>query len=135
MAQVAKYYGCPLKKDAGGIETWMNIVFKKDSEALKHMHYYCDGDVITLEAVFNKLKPYVRNKSNYSVLLGGSKFACPECGSNNVTLNKRYTTAAGTTQLYMRCAQSEWQQQYKVNNKTYMDLLEYRMLKGIENIK
>lgn len=132
LSEAAKYYNLPLKRDAGGIETWMNIVFKKDKKALEHMHYYCDGDVITLEALFHKLQPYIRNKSNYSVLFTGRKFACPECGSLKVTLNERYTTAQGTIHCYMLCQEKECRQHFKVNNKTYMDLLQYRILKKTE---
>jgi len=132
LAEVARYFDCTLKLDAGGMKTWMDIVFNKSQEALDHMHYYCDGDVITLEEVFNKLRPYVRNKSNYAVLKGGSKFACPECGSVHVGINKTYTTAAGTIQHFMKCKEKECRQPFKINNKTYQDLLQYRMLSGVK---
>jgi len=130
LSEVAKYFSCTLKLDPGGMQTWMDIVFKKDKKALDHMHVYCDGDVITLEEVFQKLRPYARNKSNYAVLKGGSKFSCPECGSNHVVVNKTYTTAAGTIQHFMKCREKECRQPFKINNKTYQDLLQYRMLSG-----
>ena len=101
LAEIAKYFGLTLKLDPGGIETWINIIFKKDPKALAHMHKYCDGDVITLEEVYNKLRPYARNKFNYSVAKGGGKYACPECGSVHVGINKTYTTAAGTIQHFV----------------------------------
>ena len=128
LAECAKYFKLPNKRDAGGIDTWMNIIFHKDKEAMKHMHFYCDGDVITLEALFNKLKPYIRNKSNYTVLKGGDKYDCPECGSSNVGINKTYTTAAGTIQHFMKCKEDSCGQPFKINNKTYMDLLHDRMI-------
>ena len=80
LAEVAKYFNLTLKLDPGGIQTWMDIIFKKDQEALDHMHTYCDGDVITLEEVYNREK---------------------DC-----------------------------HQPFKINNKTYQDLLQYRMLSG-----
>jgi len=132
LSEVAKYFDCTLKLDPGGITTWMDIVFNKSQEALDHMHTYCDGDVITLEEVYHKLRPYTRNKSNYSVLSGGDKFACPECGSVHVTVNKTYTTAAGTIQHFMKCKEKDCRQPFKINNKTHMDLLQYRMLSGIK---
>lgn len=132
LAEVCKYFKLPNKKDAGGIGTWIDIVVGKKQEALDHMHYYCDGDVVSLEAAYNKLKPYIRNKSNYAILMGGSKFSCPECGSNNVVVNKKYTTAAGTIQIYMKCYETSCGQQFKINNKTYMDLLQYRILKNTQ---
>jgi hypothetical protein len=132
LSEVAKYFGCTLKLDAGGIDTWMRIVFNKDQKALDHMHTYCDGDVITLEEVYNKLRPFARNKSNYAVLKGGAKYACPECGSVHVGINKTYTTSAGTIQHFMKCREKECRQPFKINNKTYQDLLQYRMLSGCQ---
>jgi len=131
LAEVARYFNLTLKLDAGGIKTWMGIIFEKSQESLDHMHYYCDGDVVTLEEVFNKLRPYARNKSNYAVLKGGSKFECPECGSDHVVVNKTYTTAAGTIQHFMKCKEKECRQPFKINNKTYQDLLQHRMINGI----
>jgi len=131
LAEVAKYFGLTLKLDPGGIETWMKIIFEKDQKSLDTMHKYCDGDVITLEEVYQKLRPYARNKFNYSVARGGSKYACPECGSIHVGINKTYTTAAGTIQHFMKCKEKDCRQPFKINNKSYMDLLQQRMLDGI----
>jgi len=132
LSEVAKYFNCTLKLDPGGITTWFDIIFNKSKAALDHMHVYCDGDVITLEEVYNKLRPYSRNKFNYSVARGGTKFACPECGSHKVEINKTYTTAAGTIQHYMRCGENDCKQPFKINNKTYQDLLQYRMLSSCQ---
>ena len=131
LSEVAKYYNLTLKLDSGGINTWINIIFNKDQKALDHMHYYCDGDVVTLEEVYNKLKPYIRNKSNYAVLKGGEKFSCPECGTNHVGLNKTYTTAAGTVQHFMKCAKKDCKQPYKINNKTFQDYLSFKIRNNI----
>jgi len=129
LSEVAKYLDVTRKIDSGGMETWFDIVFNKNQKALDHLHYYCDGDVITLEEVYQKLRPYVRNKSNYTVLRGGDKFSCPECGTNHIGLNKTYTTAAGTIQHYMKC--KECKQPYKINNKTYMDFLQFKIKNNI----
>ncbi|HPQ79912.1 MAG TPA: hypothetical protein PLG47_05630, partial [Candidatus Dojkabacteria bacterium] len=131
LAEVANYYDLPAKIDAGGMSTWTDIVFNKSKKALDHMLYYCDGDVITLEAVFNKLRPYVKHKVNYAVLKGGEKFDCPECNSL-ARWNKTYTTSAGTIQHYMKCRDNTCNTYFKVNNKTYMDYLRYKMVNGIK---
>ena len=132
LANVCKYFGLEAKRDAGGVSTWDKIQFDKDKEALDTMLYYCDGDIISLEAVFKFLKPYVRNKTNHSVLKGGEKFLCPECGTHNVGISKTYTTAAGTIQHFMKCRDSDCSQHYKINNKTYMDLLQFRIRNSIK---
>jgi len=130
LKEVCKYFDLESKKDAGGLQTWVDVIYKKDKQALKHLLYYGDGDITSLEAVYQKFKPYVMNKTNFAVLNGGNKFNCPECLSTNVRVNKTYTTAAGTIQNYMRC--NECAQPFKINNKSYMKLLEYRMLNNIK---
>lgn len=130
LKEVCKYFGLESKKDAGGIQTWIDVIYKKDKKALEHLLYYGDGDITSLEAVYNKFLPYVMNTTHSAVLSGGNKFSCPNCGSNIVQMNKKYTTAAGTVLRYMRCGKCR--QQYKINNKTYMDLLQFRIKNNIK---
>lgn len=131
LSEVAKYYHLPNKLDSGGLQTWIDVVVNKDKNALDRMIEYCNGDIITLEAVYEKLKPYVAPKLNYSVLHGGEKFFCPECSSIG-RWNKTYTTVSGTIQHYMKCRDKECGTYYKVNNKTYMDYLKYTTLHNIK---
>jgi predicted PolB exonuclease-like 3'-5' exonuclease len=132
LSEVAKYFNVQQKRDAGGITTWMNIIFNKDQEALDHMHFYCDGDVETLEQVYQKLKPYTQHKTNYAVLRGGEKFDCPECGKLPYH-NKTRTTAAGTIQHYMKCGSKDGCKTYfKINNKTYMDYIKFKIRNNIK---
>lgn len=126
LKEICKYFDLPNKIDAGGITTWKDVVFKKDREALDHMLYYGDGDVISLEAVFNKFKSYFKPTMQYAVLRGGEKFHCPECGRTGGH-NKTYVTAAGTSQHYLRCPDRKTcRTTWKVNNKTIADLKEYK---------
>lgn len=131
LAEVCKYYDLPHKLDAGGINTWIDVVYKKDKKALKHLLKYGDGDIISLEAVFKKLRPYIKPNVQYSVLYGSTKYHCPEC-SHLGCWNKTYTTAAGTVQHYMRCRDKDCRTFYKVNNKTYQDYLQYCMINHIK---
>ncbi len=131
LKEVCKYYSLPAKKDAGGLQTWVDVIYKKDPKALEHMLYYGDGDITSLEAVFNKIKNYIKPNMQYAVLRGGEKFECPECGKLG-RLRKTYTTAAGTPQHYMSCSQKNCVTSFKVNNKTLMDYLNYKMRNGIK---
>lgn len=131
LAEIAKYFGLTAKLDPGGLNTWIDIVINKEKEALKIMLKYCDGDIITLEEVYNKIKKYVKHTTNYSVLHGGAKFDCPECG-NTGHWNKTYTTAAGTVKHYMRCSDKVCGTYWDINNKTYMDYLQYRMMNKVK---
>jgi len=136
LAEICKYYNLVNKLDAGGISTWTDIVFHKSQEALDRMVHYCDGDILSLEAVFKKLLPYTKPTMNYGVLRGvGEKFSCPSCGGHDVGLNKTYTTAAGTIQHYMICNTRKcdsYRRTYKVNNKQFMDFLQFKIVNNIK---
>lgn len=132
LAEVAKFFNLEAKKDAGGLQTWVDIVYNKSREALDRMLWYCDGDIVTLEEVYKYIRPYTMPKLHYGVLSGGNKFQCPECGSNKVHHHKRYTTAQGTIQHYMRCADDSCRTKYKINNKQYQMWLEFKMINGLK---
>lgn len=123
---IAKFLGVGAKLKHEGMDMWKAIIFDKDADAMKRMVEYCDMDVLVLEKVFHKIQPYTKHKVNYSVLRGGDKFGCPECQSNNVRLRNTYTTPAGTIQHYMSC-NSCHKNSFKINNKTFMDFLQWKM--------
>jgi len=131
LAEACKYFNLEAKKDAGGIKTWIDVIYKKSKESLKHLLYYGDGDIISLEALFHKLRPYTNPNMHYSVLKGGNKFECPEC-SGLGKWHKTYTTRAGTIQHYMLCRDKKCGTRYKINNKTYLDYFQYKLLNNIK---
>jgi hypothetical protein len=67
----------------------------------------------------------------HAVLTGSNKFHCPEC-SELGKWNKSYTTAAGTIKHYLKCRDFACGTYWDVNNKTYMDYLQYKLLNGIK---
>jgi len=129
LKELCKYYGLPQKIDAGGVETWQKIQFEKDQEALDHLLFYGDGDIISLEAVFQKLRPYVKLKSNYATLYGNENFFCPECSSLPYW-NKTYTTLAGTLKHYMKCKNCDTT--FNINNSSYQKYFHYKVMNGIK---
>jgi hypothetical protein len=135
LSEVCRYYELEAKLDSGGMQTWYDVVLSKDRKALDKMLWYCDGDILSLEAVFNKLEPYARPNMHYGVLSGLEKWSCPTCGTSKISVSKRYTTAAGTLQMYMQCGNrmcKSYRSTFKINNKTYMDFLQYKMVNGIK---
>jgi len=130
LGEVANYFGLEAKKDPGGLQTWIDIVINKNREALDTMLWYCDGDIATLEAVYNKIRKYTEHGLHYAVKHGEDKFRCPECGELP-RLNKTYTTKAGTIQHYMKCSDDKCMQFFKVNNKTHQDWLQYKMMNNL----
>ena len=131
LANCCKYFGLEAKRDSGGDETWNGVQFRKEQEALDTMIYYCDGDIISLEALFQKIRPYSKHKFNYAVLSGNNKGLCPECGGLT-NWNKTYTTSAGTIQHYMKCRDSICNTKFKINNKTLQDYNTYKLINNIK---
>jgi hypothetical protein len=134
LGEVAKYYSLSAKGDPGGLQTWIDIVEKKDRKALKRMIDYCNQDVVVLEKVFNKLKPYVKHNSNYATLEGKEKHNCPECGNSDIRLTKTYTTAAGTIKRQLRCKDPKCGICYTVTDATYTLYLE-NQVSSLKKIK
>jgi len=67
-------------------------------------------------------------KINYATLNGGDKFECPECGASNPHINKTYSTSMGVIKHHMRCNVKTCKTAYTISNKTYIDLLKYKVL-------
>ena len=132
LGEIAKYLGLDAKGDPGGLSTWDDIIQRKDSEALERMKDYCNQDVVVLEQVYNKMKAYSKHKVNYAVLTGEDKFCCPECGTPLVGLSKTYTTSQGTIRHNMKCRDQLCNTMYVINNKEYMNFLNYRTINGLK---
>jgi len=80
--------------------------YKGDEEALKKMSAYNCHDVEILEAVYLKLRPYIKNHPNLNMYNETGEMTCSICGSNHLTLvdNKYFYTQASKFILY-RCGE------------------------------
>lgn len=78
---------------------WLDCL-NGDRAAILKMVEYNRGDVLLLEAVYLKLRPYARNHPNLA-LVGEDWPACPVCGSANVIKTRRtYRTRVNRYQLW-----------------------------------
>jgi hypothetical protein len=75
-----------------------------DREALLRMSIYNDQDVVVLEKVYLKLRPYIKGHPNLDLYIDSDTPTCPHCGSGNIKLleGKFFYTQAAKYQLY-RC--------------------------------
>lgn len=111
---IAQYLGFGGKMATGGFGLWRSVVLDKDEAALAKMVAYCKRDVDLLEAVWNKMKPYVPSKSRLSDRVG----SCPECGGHHLVLRGTRTTEAGSKFVRLRCGDcGKWTQ---VAHKKYL---------------
>jgi DNA polymerase elongation subunit (family B) len=97
---ITKYLGVAQKRETGGSQLWIDVVFNKSKSALGSMLDYCDDDVRAQSEVFAKMKPYLKSKANYAGYISD----CPECGSENTTVAKRRSTAQGHKKIQFQCA-------------------------------
>lgn len=83
---------------------WMACVSGNHrAESLKTMQWYCDGDIITLEEVYLKLRPYIQPHPNIGLhILDEHNDMCPTCGSHDLKEDGEYHTSVNIYQA-LRC--------------------------------
>lgn len=77
---LARYLGFG-KKISTKNELWLRVL-QGDKSAIEKMVTYNKHDVVLLEKVFLKLRPYCANHINRQLF--GSTEGCPRCGSNHI---------------------------------------------------
>jgi len=63
-------------------ELWLRCL-RGERKALKEMLHYNKQDVVVLEKVYDKLKPYVPAKVNFNLFKSTGTQVCPSCGGNH----------------------------------------------------
>lgn len=115
LSHIAKVCGLGEKLDTGGSKLWKQVlmgetelenrdfwnrlILGNNKKALDKMVRYCKQDVRLLERVWEKMNPYIKPKSHF----GNSSNSCPECGSENIVINKYRTSAAGSKRVTFQC--------------------------------
>lgn len=96
-----KYFELERKKHNDGIKLWVDC-FNGDLEAFKKMKEYNHGDIPTLRQLYVKIRPYVLNHPNLS-LIGGDHDKCGTCGTGEMKLEgSSYFTNLSEYETY-RC--------------------------------
>ena len=98
LKDIAKKHGLPMKLETGGEKLWEDCE-RGDRKAIKKMAEYNNQDVITLEAAYDLILPYITNHPNMNLLLG-TTHNCPNCGSINNQKRGVYHTRTSTAQRY-----------------------------------
>jgi len=127
MDYVSKFLNVTFKQSHEGILMWDMIedgTPAQQKEYLQKMVDYNKGDIITTEEIYLKNRKYYGHKVHFGVLNGEEKYTCPNCGSSQIELYKTSITPAGTIQRIMKC---NCEVKYKISNKQYMNLLDYKI--------
>lgn len=82
-------------------QLWADCVEGKQ-EALNYMFKYNNWDVECLEAVYLRLRPWIKNHPNLSLYYESTELRCPNCGSTHLVPEGFYYTTVNKYQVY-RC--------------------------------
>jgi len=66
-----------------GFELWLEIM-KNNREAWKELREYNILDVLVLEDVYMKMRPWITNHPNVGLISNSTGTVCPKCGSNHI---------------------------------------------------
>ncbi len=81
---------------------WLRAL-KGEKKAIKEMTDYCKVDVVRLEQLYLRLKPYFKSHPHVGVIANGVKHDCPKCGSINTQKRGSSITTAGNKQQRLQC--------------------------------
>lgn len=81
---LAKVFGFDVKLETD-FELWKSCV-SGDEESLKYMEVYNRGDVVLLEEIYLKLRPWIRPHPNVGLFIESETPVCPNCGNSELTL-------------------------------------------------
>jgi len=88
-------------KNTTGLKLWVSCM-DGDTEALKYMLDYNEQDVLVLEKVYLKLRPFIKSHPNYNLYNEGTEAVCPSCGHTELVKDGNYYTQTGKYETY-RC--------------------------------
>jgi hypothetical protein len=118
---VASVLGIGSKVHTGGFSLWVGCM-KDDPKAWATMKKYNCADVTLTEAVYERLKPWIKNHPNRNLYRpDGDPLGCPTCGAPDSALKKRgsYRTMTCTYQRWCCTACGAWQKSTQREAQTY----------------
>lgn len=100
---IAAYLGLSRKASHSGFELWVKCM-QMDDEAFEEMLEYNIQDVVVLEELYMKLRPWYKTHPNVALYEPADKARCVCCGSENLThIDKKYYTSVSEFDVY-KCA-------------------------------
>lgn len=91
------------KVENRGMSLWIDCM-NKDPDAFAEMEEYNIGDVVSLEQLYDRVKPWITNLPNQSAIT--QSCVCPTCGTSK--LQSRGFTLTGHRRF--RCENGHWSQ-------------------------
>jgi hypothetical protein len=105
---------------------WINCL-KGNSDSIKEMLDYNIQDVIVLEKVYLRLRPWIKGHINTGLYIEEADSICPSCGSKDIKLVGDYYTQTGKYTTY-RCKCGALSRERKSN---YIKEFRQNLLTGV----
>lgn len=97
---IAAYLGLSRKISHSGFELWVRCMAMEDA-AFEEMLEYNIGDVVVLEELYMRLRPWYKNHPNVALYGPAGKPKCVCCGSEKLELiDKKYYTGTSEYPVY-----------------------------------
>lgn len=96
---VADYFGLGRKVQHEGHELWVKCL-ENDSKAWIKMREYNEQDVLLLEKLYDKIKPWIKVHPNMGLYIDSDKPVCRICGSSNLVKKGKEYTQLSSYQRY-----------------------------------
>ena len=106
LAYVAEAFGIKQKVVHTGWQLWIDCM-ANNPKAWEAMADYNIGDIDTLEELYYKILPWIKNHPNHSITSGG-KIVCPNCGSINHHKRGTVSTNGAIYQRYQCQDCTKW---------------------------
>lgn len=103
---IADFLGIGRKLNTGGFKLWERCL-NDEVEAFEEMVEYNIQDVLLLEEVYKRMRPWIPNHPNVANI-ESKEFACPKCGSENLQRRGFSYTQAGKYQRYQCVSCGGW---------------------------
>lgn len=102
LGDVASVLGLPEQKgDPGGLMSWKGCM-DGDPEAWTRMKSYCKQDILTLEQVYLRLRPWSARHPNLATISDRPN-VCPKCGEDKGFVSRGWQNNAVTRCRQYRC--------------------------------
>lgn len=93
--------GIGQKEETGGFSTWLGCL-KGDVKSWNKMKKYNQHDVVILEQLYLRLRPWATNHPNVATI-GDKPEACPKCGSDQGMLARGHNHNSVTRRTKWQC--------------------------------
>lgn len=104
---LGKFLNVGKKMKTGGFKLWKDCLDGVES-AWEKMVSYCAKDVVLLEKVYLKIRPYLKQHPNSGVYLDHDRATCPTCSSEKIWYSGYAYTQGGKYRRFQCTSCGKW---------------------------